>query len=239
MRTPLSEKDLKARMQTPLAEQFQMPCIPEAPRTPMVEKPVMAEVERHEKNQVAKAPKTPGDQQLTTAPVVAAPGKPAEDPDKQSSLGQIVRFIPAEVVAFYVPILGALATVKTLIYADAAPGMGYAVGAWAIFVLAFIGSFLYMYKTAMDELIKKDIAYPKQRATLKAGISAGAFIIWAICLGGPFGFIKFYEAIGAVAILVFTFVTPWFYMFIPIPFPGTIAKPKPPSTLPQSGVGPL
>ena len=149
-----------------------------------------------------------------------------EDPDKQKLYEQILKYIPLEVVAFYVPALAALATLKTLYFGTNSPSIAYSILLWVIFLLASAGTFYYIHKTATADLENKVIENKKQRAMIKAGISTVAFVIWAITLGGPWSFLVYYEAIGALAIPSFTFLSPVIYDLILT----TTVKPK--QTLP-------
>ncbi len=147
-----------------------------------------------------------------------------EDPDKQKLYEQILKYIPLEVVAFYVPALAALATLKTLYFGTNTPSITYNIFTWVIFLMAFAGTFYYIQKTATADLENKKIENKKQRAMIKAGISTVAFVIWAITLGGPWSFLTYYEAIGALAIPAFTFLSPIIYDLIL----STTVKPKQP-----------
>lgn len=151
-----------------------------------------------------------------------------EDPDKQKLYEQILKNVPLEVVAFYVPSLAALATLKTLYFGANTPSITYIIFNWIIFLFAFSGTFYYIYKTATDDLKDKTIEGKKQRAIIKACISTMAFVIWAITLGGPWSFLVYYEAIGALAIPTFTFLSPIIYDLIL----GIVVKPKQTSQTP-------
>ena len=135
--------------------------------------------------------------------------KKFEDPDKQKLTEQIVKYVPLEVVGFYVPALAGLATLKTLYTND--PPIVYSILQWIIFLLAFGGTFYYIHKKAVEELGKKSITSKNARALMKAGISSVAFIIWAITLGGPWSFLVHFEAIGVLLIPTFTFLSPIIY----------------------------
>jgi hypothetical protein len=91
-----------------------------------------------------------------------------------------------------------------------------------VFIVGILGTIAYMYTFAIKDLKKENIANPQIRAWAKAGISGLAFFIWAFFLGGPFAQINFHEPIGTILILVFTFVNPFLYDYIP--FPETTAN---------------
>lgn len=149
-------------------------------------------------------------------PTVAPPAKP----EPQSYTEQILKYIPAEVVAFYIPALAAAVALKPPSNGTA-PISAYDVVVWVIFGLGLIGTFIYIRKQAEEELKKNQIANAPYRAKVKAAMSTFAFLFWALYLGGPFANVNGYETYGTLAILGFTFLTPAIYDAIPIP------KPKP------------
>jgi hypothetical protein len=137
---------------------------------------------------------------------------------KEDSLSeQIVKNIPVEVVSFYITALGAAAAGKELI--------NYDVVVWAIFGLGLVGTFVYMHKKAKEDLVNNRVTHNTgQRAFWKSAISAVAFVIWALYLGGPFVSITGYSIYGTLLILGYTFITPALYDAIPIPFPSLRGK---------------
>ncbi len=141
-------------------------------------------------------------------------------PTAQDLIEQIVKYVPAETVAFYVPALGGFATVRTLVYGADAPGTLYFIALWLVFLLGLGGTYYYLHKKAKADLTQRRIANANKRAIAKAAISTVAFAIWAIGLGGPWDFIPFYEAIGAVLIPTFTFGSTILYDIIPFPPSG-------------------
>ncbi len=188
MRTTLSKKDLDT--------------IPPGPITPvpLSQSIDLAEIMTETKTAIKTETKTEEQQ---------------KQPDSYSE--QIVKNIPAEVVAFYIPALGAAAAGKEIIKYD------YVV--WAIFGLALVGTFVYMRKSAkkdlMDNKVKQHIG---QKAFWKSVIATVAFVIWAFYLGGPFTSIAGYSIYGTLLILGYTFITPALYDAIPIPFPSLRRK---------------
>lgn len=138
--------------------------------------------------------------------------------EEQSYTEQIVKYIPAEVVAFYIPAVAAAVGLKP---ASAVAGTisAYDYVVFVVFLLALVGTFVYMRKNAKTELEEKKIAHAGQRSILKAVISTIALLIWALYLGGPFAGIVGYQTYGTLAILGFTFFAPAIYDAIPIPFP--------------------
>ncbi len=159
------------------------------------------------------------------------------NPEKTEDQGlgeQILKYIPAEVVAFYIPALTAAATLKQT--SAGAQSTSYNLVVDSIFLLAFFGTFVYIYIKAKEDLAKQGVDFLNQRSFFKASISTFAFLIWAIYLGGPFAGIEGYTTYGTLAILGFTFLTPAIYNLIPIPFPGTKPKQNPEPTTPTPPV---
>jgi hypothetical protein len=129
---------------------------------------------------------------------------------------QIAKYIPVEVIAFYLPAIAAatsfnISTVATEVSPE------YTLVLWIIFIAGIIGSFAYMYRNAHRDLVKENILNPVMRASVKAIISSFAFFIWAFYLGGPFKDITFQSAIGVLLILFFTFANPFMYDLVPFP----------------------
>lgn len=129
---------------------------------------------------------------------------------------QIVKFIPAEVIAFYIPAIAAASGFNAKAQENQIlPEYTYAL--WIIFIVGLIGTLAYMYKSSHDGLIKEKILNPVMRASAKAVISAIAFIIWAFYLGGAFAGINYQPIIGPLLIVGFTFANPLLYSAIPFP----------------------
>jgi hypothetical protein len=134
---------------------------------------------------------------------------------------QILKYIPAEVVAFYVPALTTVALLrapKTAIDSSGAtvvngsvPTLSYWAGALIIFFAGLICTYIYISKKSEATLLSEGIADPKGRAVLKGIISSVAFFIWAIYLGGLFESIGNYVVYGTLGILGFTLVAPAIY----------------------------
>jgi hypothetical protein len=164
------------------------------------------------------------------APVQAVAGAPAaptaEKTDQQSVAEQIVKFIPAEVIAFYLPALAAVAGLKPT---DGSISTLYTNTLWIVFVAGIIATLAYMYRSAYNDLAKQKIPNPKMRSLAKAVISTFAFGIWALYLGGPFAATNststtvnasgqaLYTIFGTLLILGFTLANPFIYDSIPFP----------------------
>ena len=154
--------------------------------------------------------------------------------EPQSYTEQILKYLPAEVIAFYIPALTVAATLKPTTVG--AQSTSYNLALPIIFLIALIGTFVYMRKNAKEALTKEGIDNVEQRSILKAAISTLAFFIWAFYLGGTFAGIEGYATYGTLGILGFTFLTPAIYDSIPIPFPtGTKSEQNtPPPQQPEA-----
>ena len=135
---------------------------------------------------------------------------------------QIAKFIPAEVIAFYLPAVAAAAgfnpaTVTPEGLLTALPTAEYTFVLWALFAAGIIASLGYMYISASNDLVKEKILNPRMRASVKAGLSAVAFCIWAFYLGGPFVGVNYQSTIGVLLILGFTLANPFLYNLVPFP----------------------
>ena len=119
---------------------------------------------------------------------------------------RLVKYIPAESVALYTLTDKLLtshygidaATGATKIPAD----LFLSVASWGLFLLALIGTPIYLYRQRI----------PDQPWELHAGISTVAFVLWAYTLAGSvFVLHHWYSALAAaLAAPIFTFVAGWF-----------------------------
>lgn len=107
-------------------------------------------------------------------PERAVKAEGAASTEAQSYTEQIVKYIPAEVVAFYIPALGAAAALKQTSGGTQSTSYGFVVG--AIFLLATVGTFLYMYKNAKAELEEKRVDYAGQRSFLESRLIGYSFL---------------------------------------------------------------
>jgi len=145
------------------------------------------------------------------------PPPPAVTDKLDSYPEKIIKNIPSEVIAFYIPAIGAAAAGKDLI--------NYDFVIWVIFLVALVGTFVYMRKTATKDLIENKVTeHIGQKVFWKSVLATVAFLIWALYLGGPFVSIAGYSTYGTLLILGYTFFTPAIYDAIPIPFPSLRGK---------------
>jgi len=146
--------------------------------------------------------------------------QPTQSP-QQSVSEQILKFIPAEVIAFYLPALTAVAGLKTA--ADGTTTTLYTYTIWIVFIAGLVATFGYIYRSAHKDLTDNKIPNPNMRGLVKAGLSTFAFLIWAIYLGGPFASAlsgsgqPINAVIGTLLILGFTLANPFLYDALPFP----------------------
>jgi hypothetical protein len=141
-------------------------------------------------------------------------------PTEQSLTEQIVKFIPAEVLAFYLPALAAVAGLKST---TGVITTEYTNWLWITFAAGIIAAFIYTLRNARNDLKEHNVPNPNMRGTVKAGISSFAFFTWALYLGGPFESSSgttiqpFNVVLGTLLILLFTLANPFIYNFFPFP----------------------
>jgi hypothetical protein len=149
-----------------------------------------------------------------------APSTAATAEKEQGVAEQIVKFIPAEVIAFYLPALAAVAGLKAT---DGSVTPQYTNTLWIVFVVGLIATFAYMYRGAHSDLVSHKIPNPIMRGLAKAIISTFAFAFWAIYLGGPFAGTSnastqaLNTIYGTLFILGFTLASPFIYDSLPFP----------------------
>jgi hypothetical protein len=149
---------------------------------------------------------------------IAASDNPSNKADSYAE--QILKYIPAEVVAFYLPALAAAVGLK----AKDTITLSYTVTVWVIFFVGLFGTFVYMRRKAVKELLDQKVSYVDQRANLKAGLAMLAFFIWAVYLGSPWDIITGFNIYGTLLILGFTLCNPVIYDAIPVPFSFTASR---------------
>jgi hypothetical protein len=99
---------------------------------------------------------------------------------------KLLKYIPADVVAFYIPALGLIASLKQ----EQRP-----LWLWAAFVLGLILTVLWtLRETRMPG---------KPPAITQTAICAGAFVVWALALGGPFALYDWFTPVLGSLLLIF------------------------------------
>ncbi len=106
-------------------------------------------------------------------------------------LTQVAKYIPAEIVTFYISMSGAAYGARTEIPYDSI--------SWIIFAAGVIVTVLYSF-----------VLYRNNPArTRKIAVTTLAFGIWIFSLGGPFQNLQWYHPVyGTLIIIPFTFVAP-------------------------------
>ena len=119
----------------------------------------------------------------------APPPPPPQEPDKYKD--RLLKYIPAEVIAIYLSLDAILAT------AVSDPQVPLQELRWAILIVVGIATPLYLWRVA------------KIRKKKQILIAVGAFVVWALYLGGPFRSLPFYHPVyGALVFPLFTFLIP-------------------------------
>ena len=99
---------------------------------------------------------------------------------------RLLKYIPAEVVAGYIFILGTIQQLSD-------PGKAKVIH-WLVFILFCLITFIYLLRVL------------KVRKLQQLFISVLSFIVWVFALGGPFTFLGWYDPLyGQILLPVFTF----------------------------------
>lgn len=130
---------------------------------------------------------------VATGPTGAAPALEASA-EKEDYAGRLLKYIPAEVVGFYVA--------AAALFAPATRNQ-----LWVIFALGFVLVPIYFYFVAARDKNKKPLWPQIILATV-------AYPVWVFALGGPFATYKDWYS-GPIASLVLIFVTVVFGMYQP------------------------
>jgi len=125
----------------------------------------------------------------STPPWGKAPSAYALPPDEYMT--RTAKYIPAEIVAVYLTILGLLA-----VSSDVSPAFY-----WFIFGVLLILTVLYAWKAASATGLPAPVA--------QVAVSTIAFAIWAFALGKPFTFFDWYTPLYAsVLLILYTLIPP-------------------------------
>jgi hypothetical protein len=118
---------------------------------------------------------------------VKGPGDPATTTSKDVYFDRLLKYIPAEVVACYIFILG-------LIQKLTGPAEIMVIQ-WAVFIIFCFITFLYLWRVA------------KVKKAQQLVISVVAFVVWVFALGGPFILYSWYNPLyGEILLPIYTLV---------------------------------
>jgi 4-hydroxybenzoate polyprenyltransferase len=133
-----------------------------------------------------------------------AVGAPTEQkPDDY--VAHLAKFVPVEVISFYVAMSAAAATAKSTL-------PSYETVAWVMFLMGFFATLIFTLATNKRELRPDKIP----GVYSKAAISTGAFVVWAFSLGAPFTSISWYHPFyGTLSLAFYTLVAPKIYKLFP------------------------
>ncbi|NIO37784.1 hypothetical protein GTO27_08790 [Candidatus Bathyarchaeota archaeon] len=114
-------------------------------------------------------------------------------------LTQVARSIPAEVLGFYLPAIGAISL------ATGVDAVTVANAYWIIFALGILGTIGYSVAKAWKEGVPG--------ITLKTSVQAGAFIVWSLNLGGYTNYLGWFNQLyGTLSLAVYSLFTPLIFM---------------------------
>jgi FtsH-binding integral membrane protein len=127
---------------------------------------------------------------ITSPPQVAAPGAP--QPTVDTFFDKLYKYIPADVVAFYVFVSGLL---------DGADLANKQVIYWVVVVIGLVAAFFWTLRQTQQPGMNP--------AYKQAAISTVAVLVWIFALGGPFSAFAWYNSIlGAILLAAFTLLIP-------------------------------
>lgn len=154
------------------------------------------------------------------------PGARATDEQKAAAaqkeddyVAQLAKFVPVEVIAFYVAMSAAATTVKSTL-------PSYETVTSVMFLMGFFATLIFTLATNKRELRPGDAP----GVYSKAAISTGGFVVWAFSLGAPFTAISWYNPFyGTLSLAFYTLVAPKIYELVPVlPAKRQTATPKNP-----------
>lgn len=141
---------------------------------------------------------------LGTAATAAQKASAAQTPDDY--VAQLAKFVPAEVVSFYVAMFAAASTAKSTF-------TSYETVTVVMFLMGFFATLIFTFATNKKELKPHDAP----GLYSKAAISTGAFVVWAFALGAPFTAFSWYNPFyGTLALAFYTLVAPKLYELVPV-----------------------
>jgi hypothetical protein len=131
---------------------------------------------------------------------IARAGAGGQDQKPDDYVAQLWKFIPSEIVSFYVAI-----------FAAAAAATGITSGTyWIMFVMGLVATFVF---TLANN--KKDMQNQIPGVISKTIISTIAFFVWAFTLGAPFTSLSWYNPFyGTMLLMFYTLLTPKLYELI-------------------------
>ena len=136
---------------------------------------------------------------IETGTVAATAAAVPATPTVDDYLGRLLKYIPAEIVGFYLVAAGLISP---------KPDAPNITGLWVVFALGFILCVLYFWiATSRDE--------GKGPLWSQIALATSAYPVWVFAMGGPFVSFGWYR--GSVASVVLVFVTVLFGMYKPQP----------------------
>ena len=135
----------------------------------------------YQAERVEKGPETPPAELVVTK----AP------PQLDDYVSQVVKYIPAEIVAAFVTIDGILRS---------AVGISSLTG-WLVFVALLILTPIYTWHVTKEQGLPPPYG--------QVGVSTAGFAVWVLALGGPFAQLPWYNSVyGSILLIFFTLIPP-------------------------------
>ena len=120
-------------------------------------------------------------------------------------VAQLTKFIPVEIIAFYVAIFAAATAAKSTL-------PSFDTITWVMFFMGFAATLIFTLANNKKELRPDNIP----GTISKAAISTGSFVVWAFSLGAPFTTFSWYNPFyGTLALMFYTLVAPKIYELFP------------------------
>jgi len=121
---------------------------------------------------------------------------------KDDYVAQLIKFIPSEIVSFYVAIFAAASAIT-----DLAP-----ITYWVMFIMGLVATLFFTLANNKKELLANNIP----GVFSKTAISTFAFFVWAFTLGEPFKSLSWYQPFyGTMLLMFYTLLAPKLYELIP------------------------
>jgi len=125
---------------------------------------------------------------IVTESLARTLGAGAEPDDYKTRL---LKYVPAETNTLYVTIMGAVITAQNELPAENVAEIPFSIIRVLIFIGCFLFNLVYMWRVA------------KETSLARLGISAGAFVVWAIALGDVFAGVSWWYTFYGTIILGF------------------------------------
>lgn len=123
---------------------------------------------------------------------------PPEPPREDTYADQVLKLVPAEVVAVYIAVDSAMAAVDPTKYPIPS------IVPWLVVLVLMVAAYFYSLRTTQEA--------GAPPATLQAGLAAASFLVWVFATGGPFEQFPWYAPYYGILLPIYT-------LFIPLVLP--------------------